>query len=147
MTEFFQGMGTLCPRWLPGHLLSVEESRLARRPPLKAARSGLYASERIHHWDWFEFEANAKTFKPWTGRFFGRLLFRRNGTENRVKQMAHFVPNRCRSIPPVRACKTLAYDFFRFVSWPQLSRFEGMGKNRRIKPREKMYVQLKTHPR
>ena len=71
MTEFFQGMGTLCPRWLPGHLLSVEESRLARRPPLKAARSGLYASERIHHWDWFEFEANAKTFKPWTGRFFG----------------------------------------------------------------------------
>jgi|ERR1035437_6438964 hypothetical protein len=74
MTEFFQGMGTLCPRWLPGHLLSVEESRLARRPPLKAARSGLYASERIHHWDWFEFEANAKTFKPWTGRFFGRLF-------------------------------------------------------------------------
>jgi hypothetical protein len=101
MTEFFQGMGTLCPRWLPGPLLSVEESRLARRPPLKAARSGLYASERIHHWDWFEFEANAKTFKPWTGRFFGRLLFRRNGTENPVKQMAHFVPNRCRSIPPV----------------------------------------------
>jgi hypothetical protein len=32
---------------------------------------GVYASERIHHWDWFEFEANAKTFKPWTGRFSG----------------------------------------------------------------------------
>jgi hypothetical protein len=29
MTEFFQGMGTLCPRWLPGPLLSEEESRLA----------------------------------------------------------------------------------------------------------------------
>jgi hypothetical protein len=29
----------------------------------------------------------------------------------------------------------LAYDFFRFVSWLQLSRFEGMGKNRRIEPR------------
>ena len=63
------------PPMAAGHLLSVEESRLARRPPLKAARSGLYASERIHHWDWFEFEANAKTFKPWTGRFFGLLLF------------------------------------------------------------------------
>ena len=31
---------------------------------------------------------------------------------------------------------TLAYDFFRFVSWPQLSSFEGMGKNRRIEPRD-----------
>ena len=29
----------------------------------------------------------------------------------------------------------LAYYFFRFVSWPQLSSFEGMGKNRHIEPR------------
>jgi hypothetical protein len=48
---------------------------------------------------------------------FRAVAFRRNGTENPVKQMAYFVPNRCRSIPPVRACKTLADDFFRFVSW------------------------------
>ena len=31
--------------------------------------------------------------------------------------MAHFVPNRCRSISRVWAY-TLAYYFFRFVSWP-----------------------------
>src|ERR1039457_4876792 len=48
---------------------------------------------------------------------FRVVAFRRNGTENRVKQMAHFVPNRCRSILRVWAC-TLAYDSFRFVSWP-----------------------------
>jgi hypothetical protein len=48
---------------------------------------------------------------------FRVVVLRRNGTENRVKQMAHFVPNRCRSILRVWAC-TLAYYFFRFVSWP-----------------------------
>jgi hypothetical protein len=37
---------------------------------------------------------------------FRVVVLRRNGTENRVKQMAHFVPNRCRSIPPVWACNT-----------------------------------------
>jgi hypothetical protein len=44
MTEFFQGMGkAICPMSAL-IFLSVEGSRLARRPPLKAARSGLYAS-------------------------------------------------------------------------------------------------------
>jgi hypothetical protein len=41
---------------------------------------------------------------------FRVVVLRRNGTENRVKQMAHFVPNRCRSISRVWAC-TLAYFF------------------------------------
>ena len=48
---------------------------------------------------------------------FRVVVLRRNGTENRVKQMAHFVPNRCRSISRVWAC-TLAHDFFRFVICP-----------------------------
>ena len=72
---------------------------------------------------------------------FRVVVLRRNGTENRVKQVAHFVPNRCRSIPPVWAY-TLAYDFFRFVSWPQLSSFEGMGKNRRIELRKNCRTSL-----
>jgi hypothetical protein len=48
---------------------------------------------------------------------FRVVVLRRNGTENRVKQLAHSVAVRCRSILRVWAC-TLAYYFFRFVSWP-----------------------------
>jgi hypothetical protein len=36
---------------------------------------------------------------------FRVVVLRRNGTENRVKQMAHFVPNRCRSISRVWAAR------------------------------------------
>jgi hypothetical protein len=70
MTEFFQGMGTLCPRWLPA---SFERRgvKAGRTATAQAARSGLYALERNHAWNWFEFEANAKTFKPWTAGFSG----------------------------------------------------------------------------
>src|ERR1035437_3009340 len=49
---------------------------------------------------------------------FRAVAFRRNGTENRVKQMAHSVPNRCRSISRVWAY-TQAHDIFRFVIWPK----------------------------
>jgi hypothetical protein len=48
---------------------------------------------------------------------FRVVVLRRNGTENRVKQVAHSVPNRCRSISPVWAC-CVSVRFFRFVSWP-----------------------------
>ena len=80
--------------------LSVEESRLARRPPRKRRaaaftprsdfilENGLNSSERedIQTMDW---------------QVFRVVFFRRNGPENRVKQMAHSVADRCRSIPPV----------------------------------------------
>ena len=36
----------------------------------------------------------------------------------------------------------LAYYFFRFVSWPQSDCFEGMGKNRRIEPRDNCRLSL-----
>jgi hypothetical protein len=96
--------------------LSVEGSRLARRPPRKRREAaftprsettigtGLNSSKR-------------DDIQTMDRQVFRVVVLRRNGTENRVKQMAHFVPNRCRSISRVWAC-TLAYDFFRFVSWP-----------------------------
>jgi len=96
--------------------LSVEGSRLARRPPRKrrvaaftprsetTIGTGLNSSKR-------------DDIQTMDRHVFRVVVLRRNGTENRVKQMAHFVPNRCRSILRVWAC-TLAYYFFRFVSWP-----------------------------
>ena len=95
--------------------LSVEESRLARRPPRKRRAAaftprsettigtGLNSSKR-------------DDIQTMDRHVFRAVVLRRNGTENRVKQLAHFVPNRCRSITRVWAC-TLAYYFFRFVSW------------------------------
>jgi len=94
--------------------LSVEGSRLARRPPRKRRAAaftprsettigtGLNSSKR-------------DDIQTMDRQVFRVVVLRRNGTENRVKQMAHFVPNRCRSIARVWAC-TLAHDFFRFVS-------------------------------
>ena len=81
------------------------------------------------------------TFKPWTGRF-RVVVLRRNGTENRVKQLA--VLSRIAAAAQFRGFgrTTLAYDFFRFVSWPQLSSFEGMGKNRRIELRKNCRTSL-----
>src|ERR1039458_137693 len=93
--------------------LSVEGSRLARRPPRKrrvaaftprsetTIGTGLNSSKR-------------DDIQTMDRQVFRAVVLRRNGTENRVKKMAHFVPNRCRSIPPVWA-STLASDFFRFV--------------------------------
>ena len=69
--------------------LSVEESRLARRPPLKAARSGLYASERIHHWDWFEFE-RTRRHSNHGQQVFRVVVLRRNGTENPACHLRSF---------------------------------------------------------
>ena len=82
-----------------------------------AARSGLYASERNHHWNWFEFVRTLRHSNHGQAGL-SSCCSAANGTENRVKQVAHFVPNRCHTpISRVWAC-TLAYYFFRFVSWP-----------------------------
>ena len=88
--------------------LSVEGSRLARRPPRKrrvaaftprsetTIGTGLNSSER-------------DDIQTMDRQVFRAVVLRRNGTENRVKQMAHSVPNRCRSIssgsdsPPLAA--------------------------------------------
>jgi hypothetical protein len=82
--------------------LSVEGSRLARRPPRKrrvaaftprsetTIETGLNSSKR-------------DDIQTMDRHVFRVVVLRRNGTENRVKQMAHFVPNRCRSISRVWA--------------------------------------------
>jgi hypothetical protein len=81
--------------------LSVEESRLARRPPRKRREAaftprsettigtGLNSSKR-------------DDIQTMDRQVFRAVVLRRNGTENRVKQMAHFVPNRCRIPIPSR---------------------------------------------
>ena len=96
--------------------LSVEGSRLARRPPRKrrvaaftprsetTIGTGLNSSKR-------------DDIQTMDRHVFRVVVLRRNGTENRVKQMAHSVADRCRSISRVWAY-TLAHYFFRFVSWP-----------------------------
>src|ERR1039458_3351175 len=83
--------------------LSVEGSRLARRPPRKrrvaaftprsetTIGTGLNSSKR-------------DDIQTMDRHVFRVVVLRRNGTENRVKQMAHSVADRCRSIPPVWAC-------------------------------------------
>ena len=84
--------------------LSVEGSRLARRPPRKrrvaaftprsetTIGTGLNSSKR-------------DDIQTMDRHVFRVVVLRRNGTENRVKQMAHFVPNRCRSISRVWAAR------------------------------------------
>ena len=81
------------------------------------------------------------TFKPWIGTFFG-LLFsgameRKTGLR-KWRILSRIVAAQFRGFGRT----TLAYDFFRFVSWPQLSSFEGMGKNRRIELRKNCRTSL-----
>jgi hypothetical protein len=47
--------------------------------------------------------ANAKTFKPWTGRFFGWLFLGAMERKTGLSKWPILSPNRCRSIPPVCA--------------------------------------------
>jgi len=69
---------------------------------------------------------------------FRAVVLRRNGTKNRVKSK-WTVLSRIVAAAQFRrfGLGTLAYDFSRFVSWPQLDRFEGLGKNRPFTRREK----------
>src|ERR1035437_7379298 len=95
--------------------LSVEGSRLARRPPRKRRVAAF--TPRSETTIGTGLNSSKRDDIQTMDRHVFRVVLRRNGTENRVKQMAHFVPNRCRSIARVWAC-TLAHDFSRFVSWP-----------------------------
>src|ERR1035437_2290333 len=97
--------------------LSVEGSRLARRPPSKRREaaftprsettivSGLNSSGR-------------DDIQTMDRQVFRVVVLRRNGTENRVKQLA--VLSRIAAAAQFRGfgLAALAYYFFRFVSWP-----------------------------
>jgi hypothetical protein len=114
--------------------LSVEGSRLARRPPRKRRAAAFTPRSETTIGTGLN-SSGRDDIQTMDRHVFRAVVLRRNGTENRGKQMAHSVADRCRSIPPVWAC-CVSVRFFRFVSWAQLSSFEGMGKNRRIEPRD-----------
>src|ERR1039457_1338885 len=96
--------------------LSVEGSRLARRPPRKrrlaaftprsetTIGTGLNSSKR-------------DDIQTMDRQVFRVVVLRRNGTENRVKQLA--VLSRIADAAQFRGfgLAALAYYFFRFVSW------------------------------
>src|ERR1017187_2106295 len=100
--------------------LSVEGSRLARRPPRKrrvaaftprsetTIGTGLNSSKR-------------DDIQTMDRHVFRVVVLRRNGTENRVKQMAHSVADRCRSISPVWAWNPLQRRRSGQFSWSAFS--------------------------
>jgi hypothetical protein len=94
--------------------LSVEGSRLARRPPRKRRVAAFTPRSETTIGTGLN-SSGRDDIQTMDRQVFRVVVLRRYGTENRVKQMADSVADRCRSIPPVWAC-TLAHDFFRFVS-------------------------------
>jgi hypothetical protein len=61
-----------------------------------AARSGLYTSERIHHWNWFEFE-QTRRHSNHRQQVFRAVVLQLTGTELRVKSNEQF----CRGSLPL----------------------------------------------